>query len=50
MIQNLSVDNLTFHLTKLEFEPIHSKSRDTVYKANIVTKRNDSVLNNHQHL
>ena len=36
--------------TKLEFEPIHSKSTDTVYKAKIVTKRNDSKLNNHQHL
>ena len=36
--------------TKLEFEPIHSKSKDTVYKAKIVTKRNDSRLYNHQHL
>ena len=36
--------------TKLEFEPIQSKSKDTAYKATIVTKRNDSKLNNHQRL
>ncbi|CAH3032686.1 unnamed protein product [Porites lobata] len=36
--------------TKLEFEPIHTKDGSTQYKAKIITKRNDSRLNNHQRL
>ena len=38
------------HQTKLEFEKIHNKSDNLQYRANIVTKRNDSRLNNHQQL
>ena len=38
------------HQTKLEFEKIHNKSDKLQYKAKIVTKRNDSKLNNHQQL
>jgi len=38
--------------TKLEFEPVHrnNTSNTTQYKANIITKRNDPRLNNHQRL
>ena len=36
--------------TKLKFEPIHTKDGSTQYKAKIITKRNDSRLNNHQRL
>jgi DNA replication protein DnaC len=36
--------------TKLEFEKIHSSGDNEHYRAKIVTKRNDSRLNNHQHL
>ncbi|CAB4002039.1 Hypothetical predicted protein [Paramuricea clavata] len=36
--------------TKLEFEKIHSSSDNEHYRAKIVTKRNDSRLNNHQQL
>ena len=36
--------------TKLEFEPIHAQDGSTKYKAKIITKRNDSRLNNHQRL
>ena len=34
--------------TKLEFEKVHSKGDNDHYRAKIVTKRNDSRLNNHQ--
>ena len=37
--------------TSIEFEKIHSKNTDSNhYRAKIVTKRNDSRLNNHQRL
>ncbi len=36
--------------TKLEFEKIHSSGDNEHYRAKIVTKRNDSRLNNHQQL
>ena len=36
--------------TKLEFEPIHTNDKNSQYKANLITKRNDSRLNNHQRL
>ena len=36
--------------TRLEFEPINTKTGDIKYKAVIVTKRNDSRLNRHQRL
>lgn len=36
--------------TKLEFEPIHTNNKNTQYKAKIITKRNDSRVNNHQRL
>ena len=36
--------------TKLEFEQVHTKSTEPHYRAKIVTKRNDSRLNNHQQL
>ena len=37
--------------TKLEFEKLHRKNNNDVqYRAKIVTKRNDSRLNNHQQL
>ena len=36
--------------TKLEFEKIHTFGDNEHYRAKIVTKRNDSRLNNHQHL
>jgi hypothetical protein len=34
--------------TTLEFEPIHTKDKSVQYKAKVITKRNDSRLNNHQ--
>ena len=47
----------TFHFpfdycpqTTLEFEKIHTSCDNEHYRAKIVTKRNDSRLNNHQHL
>ena len=36
--------------TILHFEPIHTKDKNTHYKANVITKRNDPRLNNHQRL
>ena len=36
--------------TQLEFEEINSKDSHTKYRAKIVTRRNDSRLNNHQRL
>ncbi|CAB3979507.1 ATP-dependent DNA helicase PIF1 [Paramuricea clavata] len=36
--------------TKLEFEKIHTSGDNEHYRAKIVTKRNDSRLNNHQQL
>lgn len=37
--------------TKLEFEKVYTKGNNNVqYRAKIVTKRNDSRLNNHQPL
>jgi len=45
--------NFPFELsttTKLEFELIHSKSGNDSYKVKVITKRNDTRLNNHQHL
>lgn len=36
--------------TRLEFERIHTQSDVAKYKAKIITKRNDSRLNNHQRL
>ena len=36
--------------TRLDFEPINTKTGETKYKAVIVTKRNDSRLNRHQPL
>ena len=36
--------------TKLEFEPVHTKDKSVKYKVKLVTKRNDSRLNNHQRL
>jgi hypothetical protein len=36
--------------TKLEFEKIHSKTKEVQYRAKIITKRNDSRLNNNQQL
>ena len=38
------------HQTKLEFEKIHTSGDSEHYRAKIVTKRNDSRLNNHQQL
>ena len=37
-------------ITKLEFEKINTSGDDNHYRAKIVTKRNDSRLNNHQQL
>ena len=34
--------------TRLEFEKVHTKGANEHYKAKIVTKRNDTRLNNHQ--
>ena len=34
--------------TKLVFEPVHTKDKTSQFKAKIITKRNDSRLNNHQ--
>lgn len=34
--------------TKLEFEPVHSKSKNDSYKVKVITRRNDPRLNNHQ--
>ena len=34
--------------TKLEFEEVHTKKGDKTFRAKVVTKRNDSRLNNHQ--
>ena len=36
--------------TKLEFEQIHSKSKEIQYRAKIVTRRNDARLNSNQQL
>ena len=36
--------------TNLEFEKIHTSGDNEHYRAKIVTKRNDSRLNNHQQL
>ena len=36
--------------TKLEFEEIHSKGDNLQYRSKLVTRRNDSRLNNHQQL
>ena len=36
--------------TRIDFEPVHTKSGQPKYKAIIVTKRNDSRLNRHQPL
>ena len=36
--------------TRIDFEPINTKSGQTKYRATIVTKRNDSRLNRHQPL
>ena len=36
--------------TRIDFEPVHTKSGQPKYKAVIVTKRNDSRLNRHQPL
>lgn len=36
--------------TRIDFEPINTKTGETKYKATIVTKRNDSRLNRHQPL
>jgi acid stress-induced BolA-like protein IbaG/YrbA len=36
--------------TKLEFEKAHTSGDNEHYRAKIVTKRNDSRLNNHQQL
>ena len=36
--------------TKLEFEPINSKTTGSQYKVKVITKRNDPRLNNHQRL
>ncbi|CAB4043570.1 Hypothetical predicted protein, partial [Paramuricea clavata] len=36
--------------TKLEFEKVHTSGDNEHYQAKIVTKRNDSRLNNHQQL
>ncbi|CAB3994683.1 ATP-dependent DNA helicase PIF1, partial [Paramuricea clavata] len=36
--------------TKLEFEKVHTSGDNEHYRAKIVTKRNDSRLNNHQQL
>ena len=33
---------------RLEFEKIHTKDKSVKYRAKIVTKRNDTRLNNHQ--
>ena len=38
------------HQTKLEFEEVHSRGDNVQYRAKIVTRRNDSRLNNHQQL
>lgn len=45
---NFPYDNCTD--TRLDFEPINTKTGETKYKAVIVTKRNDSRLNRHQPL
>ena len=34
--------------TKLEFEEVHTKKGEKTFRAKVVTKRNDSRLNNHQ--
>ena len=36
--------------TKLEFEKIHTNGNEQQYRAKMVTRRNDSRLNNHQQL
>ena len=36
--------------TRIDFDPINTKTGETKYKATIVTKRNDSRLNRHQPL
>ena len=36
--------------TKLEFEQIHSKSKEIQYRAKIATRRNDARLNSNQQL
>ena len=36
--------------TRIDFDPINTKTGETKYKATIVTKRNDSNLNRHQPL
>ena len=36
--------------TKLEFEPINSKTTISQYKVKVITERNDPRLNNHQRL
>ena len=36
--------------TKLEFEPINSKTAISQYRVKVITKRNDPRLNNHQRL
>ena len=36
--------------TRLQFEEIHTKGNETQYRAKIITKRNDSRLNNNQQL
>ena len=56
--QNESDLNCRFHFpydqclqTQLEFEKVHSKNDEVQqYRAKIITKRNDSRLNNHQRL
>ena len=39
-----------YNETKLEFEPVHIKDKSVKYRVILVTKRNDSRLNNHQRL
>ena len=36
--------------TRIDFEPINTRSGETKFKANIVSKQNDSRLNRHQPL
>ena len=45
---NFQID--TCSKTRLDFEDVHTKGNEPQYKAKIVTKRNDSRLNNHQQL
>jgi len=43
--------NFPFELcdkTKLEFEKVNTKDKSVQYRAKIITKRNDSRVNNHQ--